>query len=968
MTPNVRWLRIKELFAQYHQQPDDRREAWLGAQCAGDGALLEDVRGLLSAQQAEPGILGDNAVGVLKNMRNDEQAVDLVGRHIGLYRLLSLIGEGGMGSVYLAEREEGDFRQRVALKLIRADFLDDEARTRFQRERRILAQLTHPHIAQLHDGGVAASGTPYFTLEYVEGEPITKYCDGRRLTIRDRLRLVLQVCAAVAYAHRNLIVHRDLKPSNIFVTTDGQVKLLDFGIAKLLDADTAENQTVTQARMMTPEYAAPEQVLGEPITTATDVYSIGVLLYELLSGRLPYARADAGTISWSKAVVEETPEPVYRALNRTTTRGATTTGDAVAAARGTALPALRRSLRGDLERILQRALAKTPEARYTMVGALAADVNAYLEGQSISGGTRTYQLRKFVRRHWLPLAAAAAILMILLVSGAAIVWQSRQTAREAQNTLQVKDFLFGLFTAVDPREAKGREVSAHELLDRGAERIGRNRNLDQVQKAEIGSTLGRIYFQLGLFDQANKLQEEAIKVLFAAQTQPLLLVQTEAERAATLDELGDLKSAAALADDAGSRIDALPNAPIVERAYVLHVQAYHAMKQRDFAAGKRYADAQLAVVRNSDVDPSILVRALRMSGGASWGLSNYDDAESYDREALAVALRDAGPDDLDVASTRAGLGMVLHAQSRFAEARQLKQQALATDEKVLGPEHPITMAVRRDLGLSYFHLGLYPQARAALEQTLAAQRRIFGNENLAVAGTEINLGVVLTDSGDLSEADRILTEALNILQKKFGRDHAETQMVVGNLGVLHTLQGDLEHAEKELTEVLDVERKLSPAGLDVGDLYHLGEIKRLRGDAAAAIELERSALAISQKKYGEGTRYTAMAHHMLALALRDQGDTAGAERELRAALTSYAGYIPQAEHPLAATSRYELGLLLIQRETDRTEGIRLLTEATSLREKFLGADEPRTKQAREALLKAQASAKFSSPQNSATSG
>ena len=337
-----------ELFRQVQLQPDGARDTWLAAQCDDDESLLREVRALLAAQRGSHGILDHGAAGALSRMNSDNAAGDRVGEHLGAYRLLRLVGEGGMGSVYLAERDAGDFAQCVALKLVRAEFGGAETRARFLRERNVLARLVHPHIAQLHDGGVAGDGTPYFTLEYVEGEPITKYCDGRKLTIQDRLRLVLQVCAAVAYAHRNLIVHRDLKPSNIFVTTDGEVKLLDFGIAKLLDPDTAQGQTATQSRMMTPEYAAPEQVLGEPITTATDVYAIGVLLYELLSGRLPYARAEAGTISWSKAVVEEAPEPLYRALNRTTTRGDSTSGDAAAAARGMALPALRHSLRGDL--------------------------------------------------------------------------------------------------------------------------------------------------------------------------------------------------------------------------------------------------------------------------------------------------------------------------------------------------------------------------------------------------------------------------------------------------------------------------------------------------------------------------------------------------------------------------------------------------------------------------------------------
>ena len=578
---------------------------------------------------------------------------------------------------------------------------------------------------------------------------------------------------------------------------------------------------------------------------------------------------------------------------------------------------------------------KTPDTRYPTVSALADDLRAWLEGRAISGGSRRYRLRKFVRRHWLPLAAAATIFLILIVSAAAIVWQARQTEHEARTTLAVKDFLYGLFTAVDPREAKGREVSAHELLDRGAERIGRNRSLDQAQKAEIEGTLGRIYYQLGLFDQANTLQENAIKALSANRAQTSLFAQVEAERADTLADLGDLKSAAALADDARSRVDALPNASIIDRIRVLHSQARVAIDQRDFAAVKRYSDAELALARRADVDTSFLHRALLIAGSASWGLSNPEDAESYFREALAVASRDAGPDDLDVASARSNIGMVLQRKSRYAEARQMKQQALATDEKVLGPDHPLTMSARRDLGLSYFHLGLYPQARAALEQTLAAQRRKLGNEHPAVAGTEINLGLVLIDSGDLVEADRILTEALNIFQKKFGRDYQGTRIVLGNLGVTHMLQGDLERAEKELTEVRDQESKLGLAAQDSFiTLYRLGDVKRQRGDVATAIELQRAALAAAQKAHGESSRYTAMAHHLLALSLRDQGDTAAAERELRAALASYAGYIPQAEHPLAATTRYELGLLLIQRDADRAEGIRLLTEAQACARNF----------------------------------
>ncbi|MEO7325063.1 MAG: serine/threonine-protein kinase, partial [Dokdonella sp.] len=864
------------------------------------------------------------------------------------------------GSVYLAEREDGDFVQRVALKRVRADFVSAETRERFLRERNFLARLTHPHIAQLHDGGVATDGTPYFTLEYVEGTPITRYCDERKLNVRARLRLALQVCAAVAYAHRNLIVHRDLKPTNILVTTDGETKLLDFGIAKLVDAEQGDGRTATQARMMTPEYAAPEQVLGEPITTATDVYAIGVLLYELLCGRLPYARADAGAVSWAKAVIEEAPESLRRALSRPAAAdSAAAVADTLAATRGTTLHALRRRLRGDLDRIVQHALAKEPEARYASVEALADDLRAVIDERAISGGSRRYRLRKFVRRHWLPLVASAAILLTLIASGAAVVWQARQTAHAARTTLAVKDFLFGLFTAVDPHEAKGREISAHELLDRGAQRIERERALDSGQKAEIESTLGRIYYQLGLFDQANTLQDHAIRALSAYPEHALLLLQTEAERADTLIERGDLKAAAALAADASGKADTLPRVSADKRAQFLHTQARVAISERDFTAAKRFSDAELALLRDAEgASTGFFFNALSTAGAARWGLSDYDGAAALFREGLAVASRDAAPDDMNVAHAQTNMGLILQAKSRFREAQSMYEAALATEQKVLGPDHPSTMAIRRDLGLSYYHQGLYAQARTTLEQVLAGQRAKFGNEHPALAGTEINLGLVLTDSGDLTEADRILNEALGIFEKKYGRAYQGATIALSNIAVVHMLRGELDRAAAELSEVMQRENKpgaIDPDGFST--FYRLGEVKRRQGQAAAAVELERKALVGAQKVRGESNRYTAMAHHLLALSLRDSGDGAGAERELRAALASYAGYVPQAEHPLAATVRSDLALLLIQRDADRAEGLRLLTEAVALREKFLGVDEPRTQAARVALSKARASAK-----------
>src|ERR1700722_3594553 len=423
MGPGDRWQRVRELFVRSLEQSDARREGWLQKECGGDAELLAEVRRLLTQHSEPTPIFRDNAEALLAKMAVHPGTDERLDTDIGPYRLRTLLGVGGMGRVYLAERVAGDFSQQVALKLVRNEFATNELHQRFLRERNTLARLAHPNIAQLHDGGVAEDGTPYFTLEYIEGEPITRWCDARACDVRTRVSLMLKVCDAVLHAHRNLIVHRDLKPSNILVNADGEPKLLDFGIAKPLAEPAAtqhaaaETLTRADARPMTREYAAPEQLLGDPVTTATDIYALGVLLYLLLSGHMPYRRAELGETTWIKAILEDAPETMERAIARGDTQ-------ALASTRSTTPVALARSLRGDLERIVQRALAKNAESRYPTVDRLADDLRAYLAGRAISGGTRTYRMRKFVRRHWLPLTAGALLFLVVLGSAIALAWQA----------------------------------------------------------------------------------------------------------------------------------------------------------------------------------------------------------------------------------------------------------------------------------------------------------------------------------------------------------------------------------------------------------------------------------------------------------------------------------------------------------------------------------------------------------------
>ncbi|HEV7490778.1 MAG TPA: serine/threonine-protein kinase, partial [Rhodanobacteraceae bacterium] len=481
MSGRADWTRVKALFAQALDLPEADRAQWIAAQCGDDADTLGELRSLLAAQSAQRGDFLSRGPGMFSPFfatASEAAQGPGAGARIGPYRLLREVGAGGMGRVFLAERADGQFTRNVALKLIRSEFGSPELLRRFLRERDTLARLGHPNIATLLDGGVE-DDLPYFTMEFVEGEPIDRWCDERTLDVRARVALLIKICDAVQYAHRNLIVHRDIKPSNILVTAQGEPKLLDFGIAKpLAAADGAGEHTGTGTNPMTREYAAPEQVLGEPVTIATDAYALGVLMYRLLSGRLPYRRAELGEISWSKAIIEEAPEPIEQAIDRPRPAGARVDGIAAEASRGVSKDALTRAVRGDLERIVQRALAKVPEARYSTVGAFADDLRAYLDGRALSGGTRRYRMRKFVSRHWLPLAAGATALLAIVVGAAGIAWEARQRARsaedalrEAKTTASVKDFLIGLFDAVDPHEAKGRNITARELLERGKKDI-----------------------------------------------------------------------------------------------------------------------------------------------------------------------------------------------------------------------------------------------------------------------------------------------------------------------------------------------------------------------------------------------------------------------------------------------------------------------------------------------------------------
>ncbi|MEO7936488.1 MAG: tetratricopeptide repeat protein, partial [Dokdonella sp.] len=622
---------------------------------------------------------------------------------------------------------------------------------------------------------------------------------------------------------------------------------------------------------------------------------------------------------------------------------------AIAAARQCSPLSLQKLLRGDLEIIVGRALKKNPAERYASVQAMADDIRRYLENRPIMAraDSAPYRLRKFVRRNALAVSAAALIGIVLLGSAIGLAVAARRTAHEARTTLAVKNFLFGLFNAVDPNAAKGKAVSARELLDRGRQRLENEQQTDPVLKAELQAVLGRIYFQLGLFAQARELQLQAVDVLKRSDDTPVLRARTEIELSGTLRELGELDAAGSAVEDADLQLHSQVDSAPQDRARALDARSRIAVSRREFPQARVLAAAAVELARQEPVDDELLGNSVLAAGNAEWGIKSLVAAEADYREALRLLSRVQGADSPRVGMIHGNLAMLMRSSSRYAEALEEAQRSLAIATPALGFEHPFVINSRANLGLTYYHLGHYAKASELLEPAADAQRRLLGKEDPALAGTLINLGLVRIERLDLDGAEHAFTESLGIWERRYGRDFPGAQGALQGLGVVNLRRRRLDIATEQLEEVQSVDERKNVLD-DYVLFYTLGELHRLRKDPVAAATLEREGLRRAARDTGERSRYTAFSHHYLGLALRDSGDRDGAIKELRAALVSFA-YIPNADHPWAATSRLELARLLAARGETRKEARQLATEVLDIRTRFLPPADPRIEEARSEL-------------------
>jgi serine/threonine-protein kinase len=756
------WPVLSRLLDQWLDLPEESRPRWLESLGPEHASILPVLRRLIVSQA------GVEAAGFLNTLpRLDEggppaSGVFTTGDLIGPYRLLSELGQGGMGVVWLAERADGEVKRSVALKLPIVSLHDRTLAERFTRERDILAQLTHPRIARLYDAGVTDRGQPYLALERVEGEKITSYCDQRRLGVKPRLQLFLQVLGAVQYAHTNLIVHRDLKPANILVTNEGEVRLLDFGIAKLLTEGEANETELTRmgGRALTPDYASPEQIAGTAITTASDVYSLGVVLYEFLAGGRPYKLRRDTRSGLEDAILGADPARPSQAA----------TDEAAAQARGVTPKRLARSLKGDLDTIILKALSKQPSQRYATADAFSRDIERYLSGEAVLAQPESswYRARKFVLRNKLTVGSAAAVIAALSI-GLGVALREAHIAQVQTRTAEtVRTFLLDIFRANSNQHAdpvKARQTTARELLDIGAKKI--EGGLNEAPEAKLGvlETLFRLYVDLGLQDQAASLGHKRV----------------------------------ALAKSVYG-----PNHPEVARALI---ELAANSGESSFAADRAFLLKDAGRILDHNRDSQSRIRALYyLAMGSLSFRTDLASAESFG--ARSVQLYRQYPASRELVSALNLLGQARDHQHEYPEAIASLSEAIGIANSLQGEARGPLPAIYAYLGDAQRHTMDLNGAEKSLRQAVEVARALKGDEHPDVLQTKYRLGIYLAQTSRPLEGLAFLKEAVDLAVRTLGPEEVfHTPMVREGYGIYLLRYGRVEEGLESIAQCLDVLRR-----------------------------------------------------------------------------------------------------------------------------------------------------------------
>ncbi|MDR6993145.1 serine/threonine-protein kinase [Luteimonas sp. 3794] len=841
---STRWQRLSPALDALLELDADGRAASLATLRQGDPDFAAELEALLALEADREDFLAEPIVAALSGM--------LPGRHVGPYELERLLGEGGMGQVWLARRADGLYERRVALKLLRPGLADPDLRLRFTRERQILARLEHPHIARLLDAGISIDQQPYLALDYIDGEPVTDWCRRHQPGVADRIRLFLQVCDAVSHAHTNLIVHRDLKPSNILVTALDDVRLLDFGIAKLLDtAGQASEATRTGLRAFTLHYAAPEQIRGEPVTTMTDVYSLGVVLYELLAGRKPYQPARASDAQWEQAILDADPPRPSQALLRGTEDGV----EPVQRRR------MARAIAGDLDTIVLRALAKAPADRYASVEAFALDLRRWREGRPILARPQrlSYRVGRYLRRHRWAVSSATLVALTLVASMVAVTWQANQAIEESARAQAMQDFVVGLFEQAGA-SAGGAPLDIRQLLEAGVQRGDAELAHQPVARAELYGVIARLRLGLGDYEQALALLErQSMLVRGMPDPPPSLRLQSASDHGRTLRLLGRPRDAIAWMQPQQSLA--------LQREQVLPRQAAELYTQ--LGRGRR-------------------------------DIGEPDTARLLFRRALALRRDSPVPDEAGTIESLADLASLHSAAGEITAALAATDDTLARLRQRLDARHPLAVELLRTRCALLRADGRTRPAEASCREALALALDLHGARHPATLDARRQLAALHVDQGRFAEADAEFRDALVWTVARLGARHADVARIHNSLGIVAWERGDEAAALESLARTVDIWRQTSPNALLADGLFNHAMVLHAAGRDAEAHPLLLESLALRQARFGAR-------HGLVGDTLRMLGEVdaalapgTGSPRLDAAAAITTAAYGPQHPNTLRA--------------------------------------------------------------------
>ena len=831
------WKKVEALLNEVLELSPAERPGFLDRACAGDNGIRSEIEALLACEPQVTEFLRIPAISFSEGLI-DSVKDELAGQQIGRYRIVRELGRGGMGAVYLAERTDEDVKQLFALKLLKRELNTADLRRRFIHERQILAGLEHPHITRLLDLGSTSDGVPYFAMEYVDGVPIDKYCRRHELTIDKVLELFGRICDGVAFAHRKLVIHRDLKPSNILVTRDGTPKLLDFGIAKLLTPEFEESSdhTATGLGAMSVNYASPEQLRGLPVSTATDIYSLGVVLYELLAGQRPFHTQSRNPEEIIKSVCETEPQRPSTVAGQSTAgkeqRAKGEEGSAERRDHGT--KAISRTafrnpklLRGDLDNIVLMALRKEPERRYSSVEELSSDIRRQLEGRPViaTRDTFSYRAGKFIKRHRAGVAATLLILLALIGGMITTAWQARAARRERDKAQYINTFLRDMLGAAAP-QVKGADIKVVDVLNEASRRARTELSDKPEVMADVLLTLGKTYVSLGWYDKAETDLRASIDASLKANGE---------RHPTTATSMGWLGMALAFKSKGAE------GAQISRRAVELLRQLYPGGHE------------ELGVALHS------LGMNLIVSGDAKAAVPQL-------QEAVEVIKKHLGENHGFYIAALTMLARSHEVSGDISGAESLYRQAIEVGRRVEGRYRIYLAQSSGLLGELLTNKGQYPEAENLLRQSETIYREVLGDSNSSIGPTRMELGRLYYVQGSYGNAAEEYRKALEDLQPYFPREHPLTLTTLASLGLSLTRTGKAAEAEPYLREALEIRRKVLPPGdaLISNAESGLGECLTAQGHFAEAETLLLSGYAGLKAKLGEQAQRTVEARQRLA--------------------------------------------------------------------------------------------------------